>query len=115
MNQTNGDSKFDIVFMSFGKEKEKGIQVEAAGEKDNILQENMLIHTNNSKILENGTWIAENGAIVQQNANFAQVKQNNEKRITDFAIEQAKRKGKMKELNKEKAKRKAQEDIQELA
>lgn len=39
MNQTIADSqKFDIVCMSFGKEIEKGIQVENSGHKSNLFE-----------------------------------------------------------------------------
>ncbi len=114
MNQTSGDSKFDIVFMSFGKEKELGIKVEAAGEKDNILKENMVISVGNAEILKNGTIKTEAGQVIAQKANYAQVKENNEKRMTDFAIEKAKREGKVKEFRREVL-RKQKEDVQELA
>ena len=44
MNRTIEDSKeFDIVCMSFGKEKERGIEVVEAGQKDSFLLETMEI------------------------------------------------------------------------
>jgi len=46
MNRTIEDSKeFDIVCMSFGKEKERGIEVVEAGQKDSFLLETMEIKT----------------------------------------------------------------------
>ncbi len=128
MNQTNGDSKFDIVFMSFGKEKEPGIKVESAGEKDNILKENMVISVGNAEILKNGTIKTEAGQIIMQKANFAQVKENNENRPTEHSLIMAKEHGKIKNFMKPKAERdekiinlnkaktrRQKEDAQELA
>ena len=51
MNRTIEDSKeFDIVCMSFGKEKEKGIEVVEAGKKDSFLLETMEIKTTNATL-----------------------------------------------------------------
>ena len=48
MNQTIADSKgFDIVCMSFGKERERGIEVVGAGKKDSFLTETMEIKAEN--------------------------------------------------------------------
>ena len=54
MNRTTEDSKkeFDIVCMSFGKEKEKGIEVVEAGEKDSFLNEIMEIKAGNCTALD---------------------------------------------------------------
>mgnify|MGYP003309265245 CR=1 FL=1 len=39
MNRTIEDSKqFDVVCMSFGKERERGIEVESSGEKDSLFE-----------------------------------------------------------------------------
>ena len=44
MNRTIEDSQeYDVVCMSFGKEKQKGINVEQAGQKDSFLSETMEI------------------------------------------------------------------------
>lgn len=116
MNRTTADSRdYDVVCMSFAKEKQKGIEVLEAGEKDNLFGENMIIHAGNSEILENGTIKTEVGQIIAQNVNFAQVKENNDKRMTSFAIEKAKREGKIKDFMKQKATRKEKEEAQELA
>ena len=112
MNRTTADSRdYDVVCMSFAKEKQRGIEVVEAGEKDNLFEENMIIHTENSEILENGTMKTEAGKII----NFAQVKENKDKRMTSFAIEKAKREGKIKDFMKQKATRKEKEEAQELA
>lgn len=51
MNRTIEDSKeFDIVCMSFGKEKERGIEVVEAGQKDSFLLETMEIKTTNTTL-----------------------------------------------------------------
>lgn len=113
MNQTSGDSKFDIVFMSFGKEKEKGIEVKSAGEKDNIFKDNMVISVGNSEILADGTIKAETGAIIAKSAKYEQVKENRKKRITEFSIEKAKKEGKIKDFLKEK--RRKQNSDSEMA
>lgn len=48
MNRTIEDSKgYDVVCMSFGKEKEKGIDVVEAGKKDSFLIETMEIKLTN--------------------------------------------------------------------
>ncbi len=128
MNQTNGDSKVDIVFMSSRKEKEPGIKVRSAGKKDNILGENMVFSVGNAEILKNGTIKTELGQIIAQKANYAQVKENNENRPTEHSLEVARKEGKIKNFMKSKAERerkmvdlnkaktrKQKEDAQELA
>ena len=68
-----------------------------------------------AEILKNGTFRTKSGAIIAKNTNYEYVKENNNKRITDFAIEKAKREGKIKDFKQEKAKRESQEEVQELA
>lgn len=42
MNRTIEDSRnYDVVCISFGKEKQKGIEVMQAGEKDSFLEQTM--------------------------------------------------------------------------
>lgn len=64
MNQTNVGSNIDIVFMSAGKE-ERGFEVEAAGEKDNIFENNMEIVVEDAELTEKDT-IKTNGGIILQ-------------------------------------------------
>lgn len=48
MNRTIEDSQnFDIVCISFGKEKEKGIEVKSKGQKDSFLTDTMEISATN--------------------------------------------------------------------
>lgn len=91
MNQTSGGSKFDIVFMSFGKENQKGIAVESAGEKDTIFNDNMAITAENSKLLENGNLETQKGNIIVNFADYKKARENNKNRKTEFAIKKQQR------------------------
>lgn len=88
-----GSKEFDIVvnFLSYKKEKERGLTVETAGEKENIFEDSMVIKAENSKILENGNLETEKGNILVKFADYKKVKENNEGRVTDFALEKKKR------------------------
>lgn len=54
MNQTNVGSDIDIVFMSVGKE-ERGFTIEAAGEKDNLFENNMEIIAEDAELFADDT------------------------------------------------------------
>ena len=93
MNRTIEDSKqFDVVCMSFGKEKQKGIEVVEAGEKDSFILQTMEIKAENCELLKNGNLKTEGGKNIINFADYAKVKNNNESRITEFALAKAKRK-----------------------
>lgn len=95
MNRTIEDSKqFDVVCMSFGKEKQKEINVVESGEKDSFLEQTMDIKAENSELLENGNLKTESGKSIIKFADYAQAKNNKESRITEFAILKDKRKSK---------------------
>ena len=87
MNQTSGDSqKFDIVFMSLGKE-EKGFKVEAAGEKENIFEDSMAIKVEDGRLLENDTMETASGLIKKFSPNtYKNVKANRQERKTKTKI-----------------------------
>ncbi len=80
MNRTTADSQgYDVVCMSFGKNLEKGIEVEAIGEKDSFLKETMEIKA---------------GKCTASDMNFskeqmAQLMQNRKARKTAKALEKA--------------------------
>lgn len=88
-----GSKKFDIVvdFLSYKKEKERGLTVETAGEKENVFEDSMVIKAENSKILENGNLETENGNIIVNFGDYKQIKENKDNRVTDFAVEKKKR------------------------
>ena len=52
MNRTIEDSKkgFDVVCMSFGKEKQKGIEVVEADKKDSFILDSMVIKVGDCKV-----------------------------------------------------------------
>lgn len=116
MNRTIEDSKgFDIVCMSFGKEQEKGIKVVKAGKKDSFIEADLMeIKAENSKLLENGNLEKENGNIIVNFADYKQAKENNNSKITEFAIEKAKREGKLVDLNDKVSKRRNKEDSERI-
>lgn len=62
---TEGSNKIDIVCMSFGKEKQKGLIVEAGGEKSTIFNDSMTITTEKSELIENDTLKTEDGKIIK--------------------------------------------------
>lgn len=115
MNRTIEDSKgFDIVCMSFGKEQEKGIKLVKAGKKDSFIEaDSMEIKAGDCELLENGNLEKENGNIIVNFADYKQAKENNNNRITEFAIQQAKREGKLVDFNNVN-KRKNQEDSERI-
>lgn len=94
MSRTIEDSKnFDVVCMSFGKEKQKGIKVVKAGKKDCFKEatESKDLKTENSKLYKNNNLEEEEGNVIVNFADYKKAKENNENRITEFAVEKAKR------------------------
>lgn len=55
---------FDIVCMSFDKEREKELNVITGAEKNIIFNEEMAIRVENSTLRENNTLETENGTII---------------------------------------------------
>ena len=88
MNHTIEGSK-KIVFLSFGKDEK--LKVENFGEKDNqfLESESMQIKVDDAKLMEDGTLVTENGKIANF-ADYKEMKEINEKKITKFAIEKRK-------------------------
>lgn len=77
MNRTIEDSKnYDVVCISFGKEKQKGIKVEKAGKKDSFLEQTMEISAQKCSIDD----------IKLTQAQIEQVKNNRKVRMTESAI-----------------------------
>ena len=93
MNRTiEGSKGCDIICMSFGKEKErgKGIKVVKAGKKDTFIEaESKEFNVGDSKLFENNKLEQENGAVIINFADYKQAKNNNENRITEFAVAKA--------------------------
>ena len=94
-----GSRKFDIIvdFVSYKKGKEKGLIVDSADGKDNTLLECIEFSAGNSELLENGKLKKEDGNIIVNFADYKQAKENNESRITEFALEKKKRNAKSNE------------------
>lgn len=77
MNRTIEDSRnYDVVCMSFGKEKERGIEVIQAGEKDSFLEQTMEIPAMTCNIND----------MKLSREQQKQVMENREKRVTRKAI-----------------------------
>ena len=77
MNRTIEDSKnYDVVCMSFGKEKQRGIEVIKAGKKDSFLEQTMDIEAKSCSM----------DSLKLSNEQKQQVKKNRETRITENAL-----------------------------
>lgn len=110
MNRTIEDSKkgYDIVCMSYSKEKQrgKGIKVVKAGKKDSFIEaDSKELKTKNSELFENNKLEEETGNIIVNFADYKKAKENNENRITEFAIEKAIKEGRLVKIEEAKKKR----------
>ncbi len=88
MNQTIEDSKkYDIVidFLSYKKEKEKGLTVDVYGAKDSELLDTMQVKVEKGELLENGSLMLQNGNVIANFADYKEIKDNNKNRKTEFA------------------------------
>ena len=88
MSRTIEDSKkYDIVidFLSYKKEKERGLTVDVYGAKDSELLDTMEVKVEKGELLENGNLKSQNGTVISNFANYKKVKDNKENRKTEFA------------------------------
>lgn len=97
---TEGSNAFDILCMSFNKEKERGLEVVQGGSKNCIFDEGMFIEAEDGEIRSNDTLKTTKGTIIKfEEKAFERVKRNrklkNEKGIVvNFEeIVEAKRRG----------------------
>ncbi len=68
---------YDMVCMSFDKEKERGLKVVQGASKNSIFDENMSIIAEDSEIRSNDTIKTKEGKIIKfEERAFAKVKQN---------------------------------------
>ena len=76
---TEGTSavNFDIVCLSFGKDKEKGLKVVQGASKNSIFDEKMDIRAERSSLRENDTLELDNGNIIEfKKGAFAKLQEN---------------------------------------
>lgn len=91
---------FDMVCMSFGKEKERGLKVVQGASKNSIFNEEMLINAEDGELMENDTIKTANGKIVElKKGAYKRIKQNRKMKeqngvIYNFEIEKKSRNNK---------------------
>jgi len=75
--------KFDMLGMSFGKEKQKGLKVVHGATKSSVFNEDMTIIAENSELRENNTLKTASGNIISfKEKAFETVKENRNARKT---------------------------------
>ena len=83
---------FDIVCLSFGKDKERGLKVVQGASKNSVFDEKMEIKAEKGELRDNDTLQSENGKIVEfKNGSFATLKENRLGRKTAKQIERENR------------------------
>lgn len=96
MNHTIEDSKnYDVVCISFGKEKERGIEVTENGSKDSFLEQTMEIKAKSSELQSNGRLKGNN---IHKFNDYKKLKENNKNRLTKHALEMAIARGEEKQI-----------------
>lgn len=74
---------FDIVCMSFGKEKERGLKLVQGAEKNSLFNEEMIIKAENSELRKDNKLQLANGEIINfEEKAFVTIKQNRKDRKT---------------------------------
>ena len=89
MKQTTEVSKmidFDMVCMSFGKEKERGLKVVQGAEKNSIFDEGMMINAEDGELKENDTLKLANGNIIKFEERAFKILKNNRKQKEEKGI-----------------------------
>ena len=109
-------ANFDIVCMSFGKGKERGLKVIQGAQKNSIFNEEMFINVEDGCLKENNTVQSANGNIIKfEEKAFETVKRNRKQKaengiIFNFEEISARKKGKIVEIATEKKKGKKQQE-----
>lgn len=74
-------ANFDIVCMSFGKEKERGLKVVQGASKNSIFDEEMTIKVENGVLRKNNTLQSENGNVIKfEEKAFEKLQENRKER-----------------------------------
>lgn len=79
MKPTTEGSKdnYEMICISFGKEKQRGLKVERGSKKENIFDETMFLNAENGELMENNTLKLANGNIINfEERAFKTVKRN---------------------------------------
>lgn len=114
MNQTSGDSKkYDIIvdFISYKKEREKGLEVIASGDKDYFLNDEMTISAGKFELFENNSLKTEEGKVI---ANFVDYKERKEIAEERARISEKEETAEVIDYNELKRKRKETEKEQSI-
>jgi hypothetical protein len=88
MKPTTEGSKvnFDIVCMSFGKEKEKDLKIIEGASKNSIFNEEMIINAENGELRSNNTLYSANGKAIKFEDNAFKTVKSNRKQKAEKGI-----------------------------